>query len=138
MKIISTLALSAIITASFSLSAAETADQPYENIGIPTVTAVNNVMPHYPYQAIRHLRAGSVDVEYSVNIDGRAENIQVIDTNASARFILAVKRALAQTQFAVYTEAGQPVRVDGQQRSYSFEVISGSDDRRGEVLISMR
>ena len=53
----------------------------------------------YPQMALRHGVSGEVLVEYDINANGRAENIEVIETSPKAYFVSSTLRALENSSF---------------------------------------
>ncbi len=86
------------------------------------VSPVREVAPEYPKSAFQRGHTGWAVVKYSVNENGRAENLEVVSSEPARVFDRAALRAIAQTRFEVPTEGGQPVSVDNQYKKFVFEI----------------
>lgn len=86
------------------------------------VSPVHEVVPEYPKSAFERGHTGWAVVKYTVNKEGRAENLEVVSSEPARVFDRAALRAIAQTRFEVPTEAGQPVTADNQYKKFVFEI----------------
>ncbi|MFX4227126.1 MAG: energy transducer TonB [Porticoccaceae bacterium] len=86
------------------------------------VSTVREVVPEYPKSAFQRGHTGWAVVKYSVNEEGRAENLEVVSSEPARVFDRAALKAIAQTRFEAPTEAGQPVSVDNQYKKFVFEI----------------
>lgn len=80
--------------------------------------SVEDVKPIYPKSALERKLTGWVVVEYTVNDEGRAENIVVTDSEPAKVFDGAAKRAIRQTQFLVDDTA----QLTDRSRKFVFEI----------------
>lgn len=86
------------------------------------VSTVREVVPEYPKSAFQRGHTGWAVVKYSVNEEGRAENLEVVSSEPARVFDRAALKAIAQTRFEVPEKAGQPVTVDNQYKKFVFEI----------------
>lgn len=99
------------------------------------VSPVKEVVPEYPKSAFQRGHTGWTVVKYTVNEEGRAENLEVVSSEPARVFDRAALKAIAQTRFEVPTEAGQPVTADNQYKKFVFEI---DEDVLGDVALNRR
>jgi periplasmic protein TonB len=99
------------------------------------VSPVSEVAPEYPTSAFKRGHTGWTVVKYTVNEEGRAENLEVVSSEPARVFDRAAIKAIAQTRFVVTTEDGQPVSVDNQYKKFVFEI---DEDIPGDVALNRR
>ncbi|MEQ9567550.1 MAG: energy transducer TonB, partial [Pseudomonadales bacterium] len=63
------------------------------------VSTVREVVPEYPKSAFQRGHTGWAVVKYSVNEEGRAENLEVVSSEPARVFDRAALKAIAQTRF---------------------------------------
>ncbi len=80
------------------------------------VKPVLDVTPEYPEAALRRDASGYVVVRFDVSVEGKAENISVIEASHERLFDSAVKSALLRSTFEV---EGQESAVNI-ERTYRF------------------
>lgn len=78
----------------------------------------------YPRTALRRGLTGEVLVEYSVNEQGRAEDIRVLDSGSSPMFESAAIKAVRDSLYMPYQKDGDLVKVSGVQRRFVFDLPS--------------
>jgi TonB family protein len=78
--------------------------------------------PFYPRLALRRGLEGQVLVEYSINDQGKAENIRILAASPRGFFNNATIRALENARFGVAYSEGEPVRVDGVKKRFVYEI----------------
>lgn len=66
------------------------------------------------------LEHGQVIATYTVNVDGRAENIEIVESFPPGRKDTTVRRTLRETRFRPRFEDGEPVASDNQRYSFLF------------------
>ena len=88
----------------------------------PQVEAIREVAPVYPTSALQRRHTGWAVVHYSVDENGRATDIQVIDSEPSQVFDRAARRAISQSRFEVTEVDGQAVTVSDQYKKFVFEL----------------
>jgi|GEM_PF-4180880 len=86
------------------------------------VSAVREVAPEYPKSAFQRGHTGWAVVKYTVNQEGRAENLEVVSSEPARVFDRSALRAIAQTRFEVPEVAGQTVSADNQYKKFVFEI----------------
>lgn len=99
------------------------------------VSPVSEVAPEYPVSAFKRGHTGWAVVKYTVNEEGRAENLEIVSSEPARVFDRAAIKAIAQTRFEVTTESGQPVTVDNQFKKFVFEI---DKDIPGEFALNRR
>ena len=99
------------------------------------VSPVSEVAPEYPTSAFKRGHTGWTVVKYTVNEEGRAENLEVVSSEPARVFDRAAIKAIAQTRFEVTTEGGQPVSVDNQYKKFVFEIDM---DIPGDLALNRR
>lgn len=87
-----------------------------------SAVAIKDVKPIYPKSALERKLTGWVVVEYTVNEDGRAENITVSDSEPAKVFDRAAKRAISQTRFEVQGLDGGASEGTNQRKKFVFEI----------------
>lgn len=101
--------------------------------GIPAIASADQTMgvetlraaaPEYPVLAQRKGVTGHVVLEYTVNKQGRAENIQVVDARPKRVFDEAAIEALQKSQFVCPEVDGEKIAVDGVRKRYVFDLAS--------------
>ncbi len=108
----------------------ETAGNGFLQVGIinPGFTATPDqeyferlVTPEYPRWERQHKREGEVLIEYTINPEGNAENIRVLDAKGS-RFVQEAVRALKDSSFKPLIIGGRAIAVSGHQMRYRFVI----------------
>jgi TonB family protein len=86
-------------------------------------------LPLYPRMALRHGLTGEVLVQYSINEQGKAENIQILESSSKGFFDDTTIRALESASFGLAYEEGRAVAVQGVKKRfiYNIERISGRE-----------
>lgn len=78
--------------------------------------------PLYPSLALRRGVEGKVLVEYNINAEGKAENIQVIQSSPRGFFDSATVRALRNTTFGVAYEDGKAVASNSVKKRFVYRI----------------
>ncbi len=112
MKTIVTIFLATIAITFSTLAVADS----FEGISVP---AVEPAPVEYPAQALRRGEQGNVLVRYRVNENGRAENIEVLESS-NRMFNTAAVRAVRESRYARTFSGDQPVEVDGVVQRFEF------------------
>lgn len=73
------------------------------------VIPLNEVLPEYPDSARRRGIEGHVRLGFTINAQGRVENIEVLEASPSNVFNLSARRAAARWRFTPSRENGVPV-----------------------------
>lgn len=66
---------------------------------MPSFQPIRNVEPVYPQRAMDRKITGYTLVEYTINENGRADNVKVVDSEPSKVFDVASKRAIMRTVY---------------------------------------
>lgn len=110
-KVVSLFLASALL----ALSTAAIAET-HEGVSVP---AVEPAKVEYPREALRRGEQGEVLVRYRVNEQGRAENIEVLESSNRV-FNTAAVRAVRESRYARTFSDGRPVQVDGVVQRFEF------------------
>ena len=110
MKTFGLLAVTLFLTTLVAPATAETANQ---------VQVLQAAQAEYPRTAMRRGLTGEVLVEYSVNEQGRAEDIRILDS-ASRVFESAAVKAVQDSIYMPQEQDGSLVKVSGIQRRFVF------------------
>jgi TonB family protein len=110
MKAFSLLAVALFLTALVTPVSAET-----------SVTVLRAAEAEYPRTALRRGLTGEVLVEYSVNEQGRAEDIRILDSGSRV-FEPAAIRAVQNSIYMPVEQDGNLVKVSGVQRLFVFDL----------------
>ncbi|MBO0643374.1 MAG: energy transducer TonB [Pseudomonas stutzeri] len=73
------------------------------------VMPLNDVRPEYPYRARQQGLEGHIKLAFTINPQGRVENIRVLEASPRNVFDREARRAAARWRFAPRTENGAPV-----------------------------
>ncbi len=73
------------------------------------VMPLNDVRPEYPYRARQQGIEGHIKLAFTINPQGRVENIRVLEASPRNVFDREARRAAARWRFAPRTENGAPV-----------------------------
>lgn len=65
--------------------------------------------PMYPRDALRRRQEGFVVVEFTINAEGRTENIEVVESEPRGAFDVEARRAVGRWTFKPALQNGQPV-----------------------------
>lgn len=82
------------------------------------IAAVQEVAPIYPKTALERKLTGWVVVQYEINTEGRAENIEVVSSEPARVFNRSATRAIRETKFEV-SAAGSS---SNQVKKFVFEI----------------
>jgi len=86
------------------------------------VPATKPVAPNYPTPALDRKHTGWTVLEYTINENGRAEEIKVTDSEPTRVFDRASIRALRQSHFEITEVDGSAIKVEKQVIKYVFEL----------------
>ena len=78
--------------------------------------------PVYPRMALRRGLTGEVLVQYSVNTEGKAENIQILESSPRGFFDGATLRILESTTFSRGYNQGEPATTTGITKRFVYEI----------------
>ncbi len=92
-----------------------------ESVNHSGVKVLQAAEAEYPRTALRRGQTGEVLVEYSINEQGRAEDIRVLDSGARV-FESAAVRAVEESIYIPVQKDGNLVKVEGVQRRFVFEL----------------
>jgi TonB family protein len=94
------------------LAQAETQKQPQaqSDNGEPVAQPLNPLRPKYPQSARAYGKAGWVEVDFMVQIDGSASDVQVLAAQPKSIFDQAAMHAIFGVRFKPYTDGGTPER----------------------------
>ena len=112
MKAFGLLAVTLFLTTLVAPATAETINQ---------ISVLQAAEVEYPRSALRRGLTGEVLVEYSVNTQGRAEDIRVLD-GSSRVFESAAINAVRDSIYLPIQEDGAAVKVSGIQRRFVFDL----------------
>ena len=90
-------------------SSASTAPTSPQAVGISVLTRTNYASPKYPRSAMRRNITGSVDVSFTVGLDGQVYDVKIINSTPGKVFDQAAIDAVEQWQFEPVIENGQAV-----------------------------
>jgi len=79
--------------------------------------------PVYPRMALRRGLTGEVLVQYSVNAEGKADNIEILKSSPRGFFDGATVRILEGTTFSRAYDAGEPASTDGLKKRFIYEIV---------------
>lgn len=111
MKAFSLLAVALFLATLMNSSVAET-----------SVQVLQAVEAEYPRTALRRGLTGEVLVEYSVNEQGRAEDIRILDSGSRVFESAAIRAVRESIYMPVVEQDGNPVKVSGVQRRFVFDL----------------
>ncbi|NIB44157.1 energy transducer TonB [Pseudomaricurvus alkylphenolicus] len=114
--------------ASLSISAAEISAADLAK-GVTEVIEVTEVQPEYPSIALFRKREGSVMLKYTIDESGAPSDVELVSVNGSELFVHSSIRALKASRFQPVLLNGEPVRVSGLYRKYSY-VLSNNYGKR--------
>jgi|SRR5690606_2576798 protein TonB len=93
--------------------------------------------PLYPRMALRRGLEGKVLVEYSVNPQGKAENIRILQSSPRGFFDKATVRALESASFGVAYQDGQAAVADGLKKRFIYRIeTDASGQERLQVSVN--
>jgi len=81
---------------------------------------VIDVIPVYPISALKRNITGFVSVDFLINEQGRAEDIQIIESKPEGVFERPVIKAVKKTKFQPVIENGEIIKVRS-SRLYCFK-----------------
>ncbi|MCK9504054.1 MAG: energy transducer TonB [Porticoccaceae bacterium] len=127
-----------------SATGAFAASGPYEvevtglpGLSINSGKTVWQPIPLYPRMALRHGVTGEVLVQYSINEQGKAENIQILESSAKGFFDDTTIRALENATFGLAYEQGSTVAVHGVKKRFIYNIEKVSDrEQRLQVSVN--
>lgn len=85
--------------------------------------------PLYPRMALRRGLGGKVLVEYTINEQGKAENIVIVESSPRGFFDNATIRALENATFGVAYNEGKPEQVAGVKKRFIYTIERDSQDK---------
>jgi len=77
-----------------------------ENVAISALNRIDYVPPKYPRTAVRRNLNGSVDLKFTVAIDGSVYNVAVLDSTPGTVFDQAAIDAVSKWRFEPVIEGG--------------------------------
>ena len=85
-----------------------------ETVSAATLRRTKAVAPVYPRRALQRNITGRVKVEFTVGVDGRTREIEVVESNQGGLFDRSALRAISEWEYEPRVVRGQPVaqRVD--------------------------
>ncbi len=86
------------------------------------IPAVDMVRPVYPPQAYSRGITGWVTVEYTIDTDGHACDIRVLNAKPPSVFNQSAIDAVRKREFAALSANGRPVAISGQVSRVSFDI----------------
>ena len=111
----------------FGASAAQAYNGLYEvevtglqGLNILEGTTVWQPSPIYPSMALRRGLEGQVLVEYTINEQGKAQDIRILDAQPRGFFNNVTVNALENATFGVAYDAGEPVAVEGIKKRFIY------------------
>lgn len=129
------LLTASLVFASFgSISHAQSVEA--ADLGITKINVIREAAPIYPFEARRKRQDANVLIGYDVNENGRAVNIQVLESDAGGKFAIAAKRAIKQTIFEAHKVDGEAVTISGLMKRYKFEIVDHYSLARASVRVS--
>lgn len=78
--------------------------------------------PVYPSMALRRGLEGEVLVEYTINANGKAENIKILEASPRGFFNNATINALETASFGVAYQEGTAVNVQGVKKRFVYKI----------------
>lgn len=112
MKAFGLLAVTLFLTTLIAPVSAETLNQ---------VQVLQAAEAEYPRQALRRGMTGEVLVEYSVNAQGKAEDIRILGSESRV-FESAAMKAVRDSIYMPAEQNGDLVKVSGVQRRFVFDL----------------
>jgi TonB family protein len=129
----------------FSSSLALASSGPYQveviglqGLAINSGTTVWQPLPLYPRMALRHNMTGKVLVEYSVNEQGKAENIVILQSSGKGFFDRTTVRALENASFGIAYEEGQAVPVHGVKKRFVYAIERNGAGKQAGLQASVQ
>jgi protein TonB len=95
---------------------ATSAPAPAPSVSATAPVLQRRVEPYYPQEARRSRREGWVEVEFTVQPDGRVDAVKVLQSQPGSVFDLAATTAVQRWVFAPATRNGKPVAMSLRQR----------------------
>lgn len=86
------------------------------------VDAIKLVQPLYPAPALRRGVVGHVVLEYAVDSNGKATNIEVVESRPQGVFDRSAIKALKRSKFEITNVDGNKVEVQGQTQRYVYGI----------------
>ena len=87
-----------------------------ETVSAATLRRTKAVAPAYPRRALQRNITGRVKVEFTVDVDGRTREIEVVESNQGSLFDRSALRAISEWEYEPRVVRGQPVA----QRVYAY------------------
>lgn len=81
---------------------------------------IKNVQPDYPWSVLRHHINGYVDLRFTVDTEGKLEDLKVIKYEGSKLFIKAALKAAKQYRYIPRIVNGKPVVTEGKVKRIAF------------------
>ena len=91
-----------------------------------SVVAIQDVQPEFPASAMRREASGYVVVRFDVMANGKARNVQVIESQPARIFDSSAIRAVRQSEFSITSEESE---VRGVERVYRFQHENSLNDQ---------
>lgn len=92
--------------------------------------------PLYPTMALRRRLEGTVLVEYTINANGKAKDINILEASPRGFFDNATVRALESATFGVSYHQGEPVDVTGVKKRFIYK-IEKDDAGNGRSVVAI-
>lgn len=89
--------------------------------------------PVYPSMALRRGLEGNVLVEYTINANGKAENIKILEASPRGFFNNATVSALEGASFGVAYQDGAAVNVKGVKKRFVYKIEQGTNGQSRAV-----
>lgn len=112
MKAFCLLAITLFLTTVMAPATAETISQ---------IQVLQAAQAEYPRSALRRGMTGEVLVEYSVNAQGKAEDIRILNSGSRV-FESAAVKAVRDSIYMPAEQNGSLVKVSGMQRRFVFDL----------------
>lgn len=134
MKIVNTVILSSALLAASGTAVAGNAFYDVEVTGlkgldIKSGETIFQPEPVYPKLALRRALTGQVLVQYSIDAQGKADNIVILESSPRGFFDSATARNLRAATFGRTFEEGTSVPVHGLKKRFIYDIVRDSDDR---------
>ena len=82
------------------------------------IERINDSTPIYPISARRNLLEGWVDIEYTVDVDGRVQNANVFNANGDKSFEASAPRFILDSRYTPALEGSVPIESNNDLRIY--------------------
>ncbi|MAT49891.1 MAG: hypothetical protein CMK32_01735 [Porticoccaceae bacterium] len=93
--------------------------------------------PVYPKLALRRALTGEVLVQYSIDAQGKADNIVIVESSPRGFFDSATIRNLQAVTFGRSYEEGTAVPVHGLKKRFIYDIVRENEDSP-DMRVSIR